>query len=79
MSHGAQLDDEEEEAELLNQQGCAAVYFQLEECLAEHDRDWRRCQEQVEALRRCYEAWRARQQEQEEARAARQPDDTSSQ
>lgn len=30
-----------------------AAYLRLEECLGEHDRDWRRCQNEVQALRAC--------------------------
>ena len=29
---------------LINQQGCGQLYLKLEECLGEHERDWRRCQ-----------------------------------
>ncbi|CAN0235541.1 unnamed protein product, partial [Ascophyllum nodosum] len=35
--------------------GCSADYYKLEDCLGEHDRDWRRCQEQVKALKKCNE------------------------
>ncbi|CAM9581517.1 unnamed protein product, partial [Sphacelaria rigidula] len=27
--------------------GCSLDYYELEECLGEHDRDWRKCQKQV--------------------------------
>ena len=39
---------------LTNQQGCGQLYLKLEECLGEHERDWRRCQEELGAFRRCY-------------------------
>lgn len=29
------------------------IYLRLEECLGENDRDWRKCQEHVKALRDC--------------------------
>ena len=32
---------------------CGPVYLALEECLGEHDRDWRCCQQQVKALAAC--------------------------
>lgn len=48
-------EEEEEDIDpLVNQQGCGRVYAQLETCLGEHDRDWRACQAQVEALKDCY-------------------------
>jgi hypothetical protein len=34
---------------------CAEVYEQLELCLAENQRDWRKCQEQMFAFKRCSE------------------------
>ena len=33
--------------ELIEKTGCSEVYEHLEECLGEHDRDWRRCQARV--------------------------------
>ena len=38
---------------MIQKSGCALPYFKLEECLGEHDRDWRKCQDQVIALRTC--------------------------
>jgi hypothetical protein len=32
---------------------CAALYYAFEECLGEHDREFRACQPQVAALREC--------------------------
>ena len=46
---------------LINQQGCAKLYLQLEECLGEHDRDWRKCQAEVKAWKSCYAAFQASQ------------------
>ena len=39
--------------------GCEGQYFELEECLGEHDRDWRFCQAQVASLRACFMQQRA--------------------
>ncbi len=38
---------------MIQKSGCALPYFKLEDCLGEHDRDWRKCQDQVIALRTC--------------------------
>ena len=40
---GGEVDIEE----AIDRSGCSADYYKLEDCLGEHDRDWRRCQEQV--------------------------------
>jgi hypothetical protein len=44
-----------EDDDVVHQLGntCAQRYFQLEECLAEHDRDWSKCQREVKALQNC--------------------------
>jgi len=39
---------------LVDQQGCGKVYAELEECLGENDRDWRKCQKAVSKLKECY-------------------------
>lgn len=41
--------------EVVNQLGnsCAKRYFELEDCLAEHNRDWKKCQKEVKALKEC--------------------------
>ncbi|CAK0780976.1 hypothetical protein CVIRNUC_005242 [Coccomyxa viridis] len=46
---------EEEDDPFLNQQGCGKAYGQLEECLADNDRDWRACQRELQAWKRCYQ------------------------
>lgn len=33
---------------------CRDVYFALEECLGEYDRDWSKCQTEVLKLKQCY-------------------------
>ena len=35
---------------------CGALYEELEWCLADHDRDFSKCQKQVKAVRACVEA-----------------------
>ncbi|KAA8490837.1 Cytochrome c oxidase assembly factor 4-like, mitochondrial [Porphyridium purpureum] len=52
QQHGVQND---EERDLVDQFGCGAIYFALEECMGENDRVWSACQAQVKALRECYE------------------------
>ena len=39
--------------ERIDSSGCGADYRLLEECIVEAERDWRKCQHQVIALRRC--------------------------
>ncbi|CAM9310281.1 unnamed protein product [Discosporangium mesarthrocarpum] len=31
----------------ISRSGCSVDYYHLEDCLGEHDRDWRKCQEEV--------------------------------
>lgn len=40
---GGEVDIEE----AIDRSGCSVDYYQLEDCLGEHDRDWRRCQAQA--------------------------------
>ncbi len=42
-------------SEMIEKSKCALSYHDLEECLGEYDRDWRKCQIHVKALRRCWE------------------------
>lgn len=44
---------DEEVDPLLEQTGCVASYTKLEACLGENDRDWTKCQKQVQALKDC--------------------------
>lgn len=39
--------------DMIDKSGCSLVYYKLEECLGEHDRDWRKCQSEVKALQIC--------------------------
>jgi hypothetical protein len=41
---------------IIEKSGCSVPYFALEECLGLHDRDWRKCQDEVRALRVCNQA-----------------------
>mmetsp|Transcript_38730 Transcript_38730/g.75212 ORF Transcript_38730/g.75212 Transcript_38730/m.75212 type:complete len:83 (+) Transcript_38730:44-292(+) len=40
---------------VLNESGCKPLYDALSECLSSNDRDWRKCQTQLLAFRKCYE------------------------
>jgi len=40
---------------MIERSGCSVQYYSLETCLGEKDRDFRKCQEEVNALRKCYE------------------------
>lgn len=49
-------DFEEEEDHYVSQlSNCANLYIQLETCLGEHNRDWRKCQDIVKKLKICSE------------------------
>ena len=45
--------DIESDSHVVQLGDCASLYTRLEECLAENDRDWRRCQFLVKALKVC--------------------------
>lgn len=53
--HHAQINDSSsvDIDEIIEKSGCAAQYHKLEDCLAEHDRDWRSCQGEVKSLKLC--------------------------
>ena len=64
MSSGGGGDRENVDDEsLLDQQGCGHLHLKLEECLGEHDRDWRKCQPEVKAFGKCYSSWKQKQQQ----------------
>lgn len=44
--------------EMIDSNPCAQPYHLLEDCLADFDRDWRKCQKQVKALQQCNQAYR---------------------
>uniref|UniRef100_M4BWI2 CHCH domain-containing protein n=1 Tax=Hyaloperonospora arabidopsidis (strain Emoy2) TaxID=559515 RepID=M4BWI2_HYAAE len=39
--------------ELIERNRCHEDYYKLEDCLADFDRDWRKCQKQVKKLKQC--------------------------
>lgn len=38
---------------MIEKSGCSQIYFKLEDCLGENDRDWTKCQAEVKALQKC--------------------------
>ena len=42
--------------DMIEKSGCSKTYYELEECLGEHDRDWTKCQREVVQLRTCDQA-----------------------
>lgn len=52
----ARVTEEADIDDMIEKSGCAETYFKLEECLGEHDRDWRQCQQEVKALQTCSKA-----------------------
>lgn len=47
---------------------CSSLYVRLEDCLVEHNRDWRKCQKAVSALKECTDAQRINEQQQQEGK-----------
>ncbi|RLN59600.1 hypothetical protein BBJ28_00015172 [Nothophytophthora sp. Chile5] len=39
--------------ELIERNRCHKDYYKLEDCLADYDRDWTKCQQQVKQLKQC--------------------------
>lgn len=39
--------------QMIDDSGCAEIYYQLENCLGEHDRKWQKCQVEVKNLQDC--------------------------
>ena len=50
---GAGAREEVDIEAMITRSGCSKIYYDLEECLGEHDRDWRKCQKEVKALKVC--------------------------
>lgn len=40
--------------DMIEKSGCSVPYYELENCLGEKDRDFRKCQDVVLNLRKCY-------------------------
>jgi cytochrome c oxidase assembly factor 4 len=47
--------DEPDVEDMIDSSICAEFYRKLEDCLADNDRKWSACQEQVKALKDCYQ------------------------
>ncbi|ETI37889.1 hypothetical protein F441_16089 [Phytophthora nicotianae CJ01A1] len=56
--------------ELIERNRCHEDYYKLEDCLADFDRDWRKCQEQVKKLKQCNDRVNQLRKAQEAAAAA---------
>ena len=52
-SEGSGSREEVDIEAMITRSGCSKIYYDLEECLGEHDRDWRKCQREVRALKVC--------------------------
>lgn len=39
--------------EMIEKMGCSKEYYKLEDCLADFDRDWTKCQQVVKELKLC--------------------------
>ena len=64
-SDGPDFDD------LVQQKGCGAAYYEVEDCLVRHNRDWAKCQAEVRRWRECFA--RARQQQSPQPDQSRGP------
>ena len=52
-SHAGVRIDEDVMEGILHDSGCKVAYEVMEECLADHGRNWTKCQEQVKQWRQC--------------------------
>ena len=50
---GCDREGGDEDDPLINQDGCGRFYGLLETCLGEHGRDWRKCQAELQAWKKC--------------------------
>ena len=50
---GCDREGGDEDDPIIYQDGCGQFYGLLEECLGENGRDWRRCQAQLAAWKKC--------------------------
>lgn len=46
-------EDSQDITSIINKSSCATEYYKLEECLAENNRNWTKCQEFVQLLKQC--------------------------
>jgi cytochrome c oxidase assembly factor 4 len=53
VTQGQRKTDEVDIEGMIDRSGCGPAYYELEECLGEHDRNWKMCQKEVHALREC--------------------------
>ena len=44
-------------SDVLEKTGCAGLYEEVELCLAETDRDWSKCQQQLKTFQACFDAY----------------------
>ncbi len=40
---------------MIDRSGCGEAYYKLEDCLADNERDWRKCQNFVKAWKNCFD------------------------
>ncbi|KAG9457481.1 hypothetical protein H6P81_001989 [Aristolochia fimbriata] len=50
-----QNDADEDDENVKQLQECSKLYLSLQDCLAENDRNWKKCQLEVQALKACHE------------------------
>nr|GLL43750.1 uncharacterized protein LOC109175929 [Ipomoea trifida] len=50
-----QMDADEDDDTVKQLQECSAVYLALQDCLVESNRNWKSCQQKVQALKACNE------------------------
>lgn len=49
----SEMEDADDIEKMIERSGCAREYYALEECLAEYNRDWTKCQTAVLTLKKC--------------------------
>ncbi len=53
-ARGDNIEEAEKDIDqMIEKSGCAQIYYKLEECMGENDRDWRKCQNEVRLLKQC--------------------------
>ncbi|XP_068661165.1 uncharacterized protein [Aristolochia californica] len=50
-----QTDADEDDENVKQLQECSKLYLSLQDCLADNDRNWKKCQHEVQALKACHE------------------------